>query len=321
VLFALVAVSAAIEISEEEYFFQFSKFMIQNNKTYDRQSYTKRYDIFKKNYYMIKDHNLKGLSWTLAVNEYADLAWDEFRAQKLGYKPVQVHGIPRHSGVNLQGLVSTPDSIDWSSKGAVTGVKNQGQCGSCWAFSTTGSVEGAHFLKTGSLVSLSEQQLVDCSSSTGNQGCNGGLMDDAFKWIISNKGICSEDSYPYQGADGSCQSCTPAATISSYVDVTQNNEDALKTAVAGQPVSVAIEADQMGFQFYSGGVFDGTCGTNLDHGVLAVGYGTESGKDFWKVKNSWGASWGMNGYILLVRKGGSTTGQCGIAMQPSYPVA
>lgn len=319
-LFALVAAATAIEISDEEYFFEFAKFMIRFNKSYERPVQTQKFETFKKNYYMIVDHNLKGLSWTLAVNEYADLSWDEFRAQKLGYKPVEVEGIPRYT-VDLNGKVNVPDSIDWSAKGAVTPIKNQGQCGSCWAFSTTGSVEGAHFLKTGKLVSLSEQQLVDCSTSEGNQGCNGGLMDYAFKYIITNKGLCSEASYPYQGTGGTCQSCQTVAKLKSYVDVATDNEDSLKAAVALQPVSVAIEADQLGFQFYSGGVFTGSCGTNLDHGVLVVGYGSQGGQNYWKVKNSWGSSWGMSGYILLGRTGGKTQGQCGIAMQPSYPVA
>jgi len=318
---ALFACASALNIDEKEYQYQFSKYMVGFNKSYSRYEYDYRYQAFKKNYYMIVDHNLQGKSWTLAVNEFADMPWEEFRAQKLGLKPVQVEGIPRYSDVNLVGKVNVPSSIDWNSKGAVTAVKNQGQCGSCWAFSTTGSVEGAHFLKTGSLVSLSEQQLVDCSTSQGNEGCNGGLMDYAFEYIISNNGLCSESSYPYQGADGSCQSCSQVTKISSYVDVSQNDESALQAAVAITPVSVAVEADQSGFQFYSGGIFDGTCGTSLDHGVLAAGYGSDSGKDYWLVKNSWGASWGASGYIKLARNIGSSSGQCGIAMQPSYPVA
>ena len=199
-----------------------------------------------------------------------------------------------------------------------------GQCGSCWAFSTTGSTEGISFIKTGTLPSLSEQQLVDCSGAEGNQGCNGGLMDYGFQYIIDNKGICAETAYPYTATDGTCKSKTcgaAAATITGFQDVPTNSETALMTAIVQQPVSVAVEADQDSFQFYSGGVMTAACGTNLDHGVLAVGYGTESGSDYYKVKNSWGADWGLKGYILLGRgaKFGNA-GQCGIQMQPSYPL-
>jgi KDEL-tailed cysteine endopeptidase len=218
---------------------------------------------------------------------------------------------------------ANPASVDWSAKGAVTPIKNQGQCGSCWSFSTTGSVEGAHFLKTGQLVSLSEQQLVDCSGAEGNQGCNGGLMDQAFQYIIDNKGLCTEAAYPYQGVDGNCASttCTVAATITSFSDVPGSNEVALETAIAQQPVSIAIEADQASFQFYTSGVMTAACGTQLDHGVLVVGYGNDAtGGDYYKVKNSWGASWGDNGYILLGRGASfNPSGQCGIQMEPSYP--
>jgi KDEL-tailed cysteine endopeptidase len=184
-------------------------------------------------------------------------------------------------------------------------------------------VEGAWFLSKGSLVSLSEQQLVDCSQAEGNQGCNGGLMDQAFQYIIDNKGITTEAAYPYTATDGTCaaKGKPVAATLSGFKDVAANNELALETAIVQQPVSVAVEADQSVFQFYSGGVMDSACGTQLDHGVLAVGYGTDAGKEYYKVKNSWGADWGMKGYILLGRGAKfNPSGQCGIQMQASYPV-
>jgi len=189
----------------------------------------------------------------------------------------------------------------------VTGVKNQQQCGSCWSFSTTGSVEGAYFLKTGKLVEFSEQQLVDCSTAQGNQGCNGGLMDDAFQYYISggsSSPLCTESEYPYTATGPNTCSTTACTShtnvVTGFTDITVGSENDLMSAVAARPVSVAIEADQSSFQFYSGGVMDGSCGTQLDHGVLVVGYGTdsESNKNFWKVKNSWGATWGEAGYPI-----------------------
>jgi cathepsin L len=204
-------------------------------------------------------------------------------------------------------------------------VKNQGQCGSCWSFSTTGSTEGAHAIKTGNLVSLSEQNLMDCSTSYGNNGCNGGLMDDAFQYIIANNGIDTESCYPYQAQDGTCQYSTSCigATLTSYQDIAQGSESDLQAAVANNgPVSVAIDAGLSSFQFYSGGVYsDSGCGNqpnDLDHGVLAVGYGTLGGQDMWIVKNSWGSSWGVNGYIMMAR---NDNNMCGIATMASYPIA
>jgi C1A family cysteine protease len=223
-------------------------------------------------------------------------------------------------------FVSLPAEIDWVAEGAVTGVKNQGQCGSCWSFSTTGAVEGAWFLAGHPLTSLSEQQLVDCSTAQGNQGCNGGMMDQAFEYIIQNGGICAETAYPYTATQGTCAStnCSSVAHISSYTDVQPNNETALMIAVSQQPVSVAVEADGLDWQFYMGGIVTDSCGTNLDHGVLVVGYGTSytgQPQDYWKVKNSWGSSWGEQGYIRLGRGSKfAPHGECGILMDPSYPV-
>jgi len=216
--------------------------------------------------------------------------------------------------------------VDWTTKGAVTGVKNQGSCGSCWSFSTTGSLEGAYFLKYGSLLSFSEQQLVSCDTKGNDQGCNGGWMDDAFTYVANNGGITTEDQYPYtSGTSGKTGTCvtsgyTNVANVapkgSLYVDVKAGSVDAMMSAVNVGPVSIAIQANQMAFQSYSSGVLTGRCGNNLDHGVLLVGYGTDSGTDYWKVKNSWGTSWGEQGYIRIER---SSDDLCGLLDAGSYP--
>ena len=295
------------------------------------------------NHIHIQKTNSLNLSYSLGHNQFSGMDSEEF-SNYLGYSslsmmskfgtPVNVfYDLPKLRGTIINtDLNAIPTSIDWVTKGAVTSVKDQGQCGSCWSFSTTGALEGAYYNKYGKLVSFSEQQLVDCdnlSNGGRDHACNGGLMDNAFAWIGKNNGLCTESSYPYVSGttktSGTCQktcSIVSGSDILSYVDVATKSDTALMTAIAQQPVSIAIEADQRDFQLYKSGVFTGTCGTNLDHGVLVVGYGTDSGLDYYKVKNSWSTSWGEGGYIRLGR--GSQynmgSGQCGILLQASYPV-
>eukprot|EP00929_Paragymnodinium_shiwhaense_P060629 TRINITY_DN3026_c0_g1_i5.p1 TRINITY_DN3026_c0_g1~~TRINITY_DN3026_c0_g1_i5.p1 ORF type:complete len:368 (-),score=94.13 TRINITY_DN3026_c0_g1_i5:205-1251(-) len=285
-----------------------------------------RRGIFESNVELIKKENAKDLSYKLGINQFTDLLVQEWSSTYFGMKPPtgQMYGDVPYLGRHQVGNQTLPESVDWTTKGAVTAVKNQGQCGSCWSFSATGSMEGAYEIATGKLVSLSEQQLVDCAQSFGEQGCNGGLMDGAFQYAQKN-GMCTEDSYGYKAKGGSCQasSCTKAfgaGTVTGYKDVAKDSKTDLMSAVAQQPVSIAIEADQMVFQSYHSGVLSGMCGAQLDHGVLVVGYGTDpQGGDYWKVKNSWGETWGMSGYVLL-KRGKGAAGECGILSQPSYPV-
>uniref|UniRef100_A0A7E4VAD5 Cathepsin L-like n=1 Tax=Panagrellus redivivus TaxID=6233 RepID=A0A7E4VAD5_PANRE len=263
-------------------------------------------------------------SFKLGVNHIADLPYSEY--QKLnGYR--RMFGDARTGRNSSRWLApmnaDVPESVDWRTKGLVTDVKNQGMCGSCWAFSATGSLEGQHARSTGKLVSLSEQNLVDCSAKYGNNGCNGGLMDFAFQYIKENHGIDTEDSYPYKGVQKKChfKKTSIGADDTGFVDLPEGDEEALKVAVATQgPISVAIDAGHRSFQMYKEGVYyEKQCSSEmLDHGVLLVGYGTDPEHgDYWIVKNSWGETWGEKGFIRIAR---NKDNHCGIATKASYPL-
>jgi C1A family cysteine protease len=301
---------------------EFSNFQERFSKRYSTiQELETRFAIFRKNFVGILAHNADlSQNFTMGVNQFTDLTPEEFRAQYVGGLKAKVgsYGCKSFSS----GASGAPASIDWRTKGAVTSVKDQGQCGSCWTFSATGAVEGAWAISKGQLIDLSEQELVDCATgiSYGSHGCNGGTMEGAFKFIIEN-GQCSLSSYPYTAKDGSCQKCSPVSHITSCSDVKPNDQISLKAAVAQQPVAVAISADTRLFQSYSGGVItSSSCYTSLDHGVLIVGYGTENGQDYWLVKNSWSSSWGMDGYVKIAKSSSTNDpGVCGISMDPSFP--
>merc|ERR1711959_548032 len=325
-VFALIAclgLAAAAPLSESEYTSMWSAFKADFQKAYaSAEEHEARFLTFKDNVDFINSHNSRAdeYGFTVAINQFADMTRQEFKKTMLTYKADQKKANP----IKVFDTSANPASVDWTTKGAVTPVKNQGQCGSCWAFSTTGSLEGAYQIANGKLLSFSEQELVDCAGSFGNQGCNGGLMDNGFKYVQS-KGDALESTYSYTGKTGTCSkskqsdAAIKGSQVTGFHDVQSDSVAQMEAAVAQGPVSIAIEADQSGFQFYKSGVFSGKCGTNLDHGVLAVGYGTDGGKDYWKVKNSWGSTWGQAGYIMMARNIANKKGQCGIAAQPSYP--
>lgn len=307
----------------------FENWCEQHGKTYpSEQEKQYRLRVFEDNYdYVTKHNSLANSTYTLSLNAFADLTHHEFKAKYLGFS-ASADGLIRLNRRSSSrgtsgafGKYDIPSSLDWRNKGAVTNVKDQGSCGACWAFSATGAIEGINEIVTGSLVSLSEQELIDCDRSY-NNGCNGGLMDYTYEFVVKNGGIDTEQDYPFKGRDGTCNSNKlkrRVVSIDGYVDVPPNNEQELQQAVATQPVSVGICGSERAFQLYSGGIFTGPCSTSLDHAVLIVGYDSKNGVDYWIVKNSWGTSWGINGYMHIIRNSGNSAGVCGINMLPSYP--
>ncbi|XP_071489902.1 cathepsin L-like peptidase [Diadema antillarum] len=318
--------SMAVSLFTQDFDIEFDQWKALHGKKYASvaEEAVKRLT-WQRNLEMIVKHNLehqRGLhTYRLGMNEFGDMTHEEFVSFFNGLKMTDKS--ERGSTFLAPANLVLPKSVDWRKEGYVTGVKNQLQCGSCWAFSATGSLEGQHFKKSGKLVSLSEQNLVDCSGPEGNDGCEGGLMDQAFQYIMDNNGIDTEESYPYVGQDGSChfKASSVGATCTGYKDIPSGDEEALTQAIASQgPISVAIDASHMSFQFYESGVYsEPACSSSqLDHGVLAVGYdSTSDGTDYYIVKNSWGTSWGMKGYIWMSR---NKNNQCGIATMSSYPL-
>jgi len=276
-----------------------------------------RRSIFEASAKRISEHNSgNDITYTMEINKFADLTRDEFKGMYLGAKGPQECSA---TGNLVSSNLAVPETMDWREKGIVSPVKNQGQCGSCWTFSTTGALEAAHALVYGEIVSLSEQQLVDCASAFDNQGCDGGLPSHAFEYVKYIGGIDTELSYPYKGKDEKCQ-YNPKAVgtkVARIVNITQGDEMALMEAVGlHKPVSVAFDcADD--FRFYKDGVYSGKCGSkpsDVNHAVLAVGYGTEGG-DHWIIKNSWGTDWGLGGYFKMQRN----TNMCVVATCAAYP--
>jgi len=330
-LLATVSIAAR---TDREYWNEFTTWMKTHQKSYSHTEFRRRFSIWRENLDFIESFNEKKQGFSLAMNIFGDLQHEEFRALYLGFNGEQSKmkeplvqdseklSNDQQMAKSLSDSIGLPESWDWRKNGSVTPVKNQGQCGSCWAFSTTGSVEGCHHIKTGHLVSLSEQNLMDCSSSYGNKGCNGGLMTYAMQYIIDNGGVDTEASYPYEGSDGTCRfnKTNVGATLSSFVNVKRQDEADLQQKVYQGPTSIAMDASHPTFQFYHSGVYSNIlCSSRLlDHGVLAVGWGTDSSEGkYWIVKNSWGTTWGNEGYFWIARDDGN---MCGVATTSTLPI-
>lgn len=321
-----------VNADDDYHWNQFNLFQEKFHKFYDSDhELERRFEIFKHNLLAIVEHNNDVTqNFTLGINQFSDLTQTEFKSlyvNGFSAKQYELLGLGSYGCKAYSSTASgAPLSIDWRAKGVVNAVRDQGQCGSCWAFATTANAESVWAIYSGQLLDLSEELLVDCASGVGyyNLGCNGGQPDSAFKYMINN-GQCYESSYPYEAGTtktaGTCHKCTAApAHFSACYDVAPKDQVSLKGALSKQPVTIAIEADTYYFQSYTGGILDSTkCGTSLDHAVEIVGYGEENGKKYWNIRNSWGSSWGENGYVRILRSESTNdVGICGVAAEPSF---
>lgn len=301
VLAMIVAVTMAAQLSNEQYQFLFTKYVDQYNKQYQTREFFGKFSTFKSNLDLIVAHNAKNLSWKMAVNQFADLSAEEFAAQFTG---LNTNLGQEYAMSQLQAPVHglRASEVDWVAKGVVNGIKNQASCGSCWAFAAISPLESRAAIDGQKLVDLSEQQLVDCSGSTGNNGCNGGLMSNAYEYLKKAGGSCLTSDYPYTAKDGSCKSCTPAVKVTGYKSIAKGDAAHIEALQSG-PISVAIAASSSAFQFYSSGVLTSCSDRSINHGVTLTGYKVIDGKEAYVLRNSWGASWGNQGYMYIATGG------------------
>jgi C1A family cysteine protease len=320
-------VVADVPAHAKNYAMVFANWMQTHGFDFAEHEYLHRLKTFIENDKFIDFENGKNLSYTLGHNKFSHMDSDEFSKTILCGNMKQsknlrgVSNVVDYTDADVEAL---PTSVDWRTKNVVSSICDQGQCGSCYAFSTVSTIESAYAIKYGTLQKYSEQEVVDCSGPL-NLGCNGGTIDGTFRWVKNNGGLCLESDYPYTSGisktASTCQkSCKsyPKSDVVSWTDVKENDKNALMVAVAQQPISIAIQADQKAFQMYSSGIFSASCGTELDHAVVVIGYSSSGTEPYWLVRNSWG-SWGENGYIRLAMNIDQKEGQCGLYMTPSYP--
>ncbi|KAL1256727.1 hypothetical protein QQF64_012272 [Cirrhinus molitorella] len=310
--------SLPLHSEEDEYLFK--SWMSQYNKKYELNEYYQRLQTFLDNKKKIERHNAGNHKFSMGLNQFSDMTFAEFKKSYLLTEPQNCSAT---RGNHVSSNEPYPDTVDWRTKGHyVTDVKNQGPCGSCWTFSTTGCLESVTAIATGKLLQLAEQQLVDCAGAFDNHGCNGGLPSHAFEYIMYNKGLMTEQDYPYKAMQGQCRFKPElaAAFVKDVVNITKYDEMGMVDAVARlNPVSFAYEVTS-DFMHYRDGVYTSTqCHNTTDkvnHAVLAVGYAEQNGTPYWIVKNSWGISWGINGYFYIERG----KNMCGLAACSSYPL-